>query len=314
VRELLEGETEVVLATNGRSSAWWTSEFPALELRELPDYGVRYAAGALLVPSLLSSLPRLLRAIGRERKLVREWAAEGFDLVLSDNRYGCQAPGIRSILVTHQLRLAAPFGFGPLEGMGERGIARLCRGFDEVWIPDHDRGRNLSGRLGHPARPELFPPLRYIGPLSRMRGLPIVPDWSGPWDSVGLVSGPEPSRSDFEDLLRRSFGRMPGKHLLVRGRPDLAFGRIESEKGLVEVPHLDGASLASALRGARRIVSRGGYSTIMDLDALGRLGEHCLFVPTPGQTEQERLALELGKLGLARAMDQKTLARSLDDR
>jgi len=39
---------------------------------------------------------------------------------------------------------------------------------------------------------------------------------------------------------------------------------------------------------AKFIISRSGYSTVMDLIELGK--EKVLFIPTPGQTEQEYLA------------------------
>ena len=42
-----------------------------------------------------------------------------------------------------------------------------------------------------------------------------------------------------------------------------------------------------AIIDSRIVLSRPGYSTIMDLAALGK---KAIFVPTPGQTEQEYLA------------------------
>lgn len=297
VREFLRRGARVVLASNGRSADFWRSEFPELELRELPDYGVRYAPGPWLVPGLVASLPRLFAAIGRERRLVCAWGSEGFDLVLSDNRYGCRIPDVLSVLLTHQLHLAAPEGLRLAEGLGEFLMARLARPFAEIWVPDRERGAILSGRLGHPAHPRRFPPLRYIGPLSRFADVAPDPVWAGPWDSVGLVSGPEPSRTAFEDLLRSRFQRREGRHLLVRGRPDLPAIDVPGAGSLVEVPHLPAAALVAAFAGAQQIISRGGYSTVMDLDAVGLLGKRCLFCPTPGQTEQETLSHDLAARG-----------------
>ena len=309
VRGLLERGAQVVLASNGRAAAFWRSEFPGLELRELPDYGVRYATGPWLVPSLLAAFPRLRAAIRGERRQVASWAGE-FDLVVSDNRYGCAIPGVRSVLVTHQLRLAAPPLLRPLEPLGERLVARLCRPFREVWVPDRAAGQILSGRLGHPSRPDRFPPVRYVGPLSRMAQVAPDPAWAGPWDVVAVASGPEPSRTLFEEMLRATLSGLPGRHLLVRGRPDLAPAGLGPAHP-TEVPHLAAPALRAALEGARTIVSRGGYSTVMDLDALGRLDTRCVFVPTPGQTEQETLAADLAQRGLCRACRESELASLL---
>jgi len=310
VRELLSRGCEVVLASNGRSADWWRKEFPILELRDLPDYGVRYVSGPLLVPSLLLSLPRLRRTIRAEAAKVASWRAGNFGLVLSDNRFGCAMEGVRSVFLTHQLRPAPPFGLGFAESLGERFMARLLRAFSEIWIPDRESGRVLSGRLGHPLRPSRFPPLRYLGPLSRFAATRPDPLWSGPWTTVGIVSGPEPTRTDFETLLRDLLSRRPGRHLLVRGRPDLPSPPVPADGNLVEAPHLGSSALAAALLGATEIVSRGGYSTVMDLDALGLLGPRCLFVPTPGQTEQESVARDLASRGLARFLRQRDLGGS----
>jgi predicted glycosyltransferase len=54
------------------------------------------------------------------------------------------------------------------------------------------------------------------------------------------------------------------------------------------VSHLPDDELASLLKGAKKIISRSGYSSIMDLKALGCL-DKTEFIPIPGQTEQEYL-------------------------
>ena len=52
---------------------------------------------------------------------------------------------------------------------------------------------------------------------------------------------------------------------------------------------MNDAELVPALLGAKQIIARSGYSTLMDLDALGLLDKAELH-PTPGQPEQEFLA------------------------
>ena len=54
--------------------------------------------------------------------------------------------------------------------------------------------------------------------------------------------------------------------------------------------------LALALNQSNVIISRSGYSTIMDLLALGK---KAFFIPTPGQNEQEYLAEICEKKGIA---------------
>lgn len=305
VRRWRERGARITLASNGRSAALWAREFPDLPLRELPDYAISYAPGPLLVPRLLLSLPRLSGVRSAEEAVVGSWSRD-FDACLSDNRFGCRLPGKPSLFLTHQLHLAAPRGLEIGETLAEHLMARLLRPFDRILVPDHP-GTGLSGRLGHPRRADLFPPITWIGPLSRFADLAPAPSpWSGPWDTLALVSGPEPARTGFEDALRRHLHRRPGRHLLVRGLPHLApASPPDPGPGLREAPHLDTPDLASALRGAAEIVTRGGYSTLMDLDALGRLDASVLLVPTPGQTEQEYLADHLGRVRGVRSLPQR---------
>ena len=64
------------------------------------------------------------------------------------------------------------------------------------------------------------------------------------------------------------------------------------------MPYMSDEELAAALMGAKHIIVRSGYSTIMDLDALGLLhvpmtndqSPIITFIPTSGQPEQEYLA------------------------
>ncbi len=184
-------------------------------------------------------------------------------------------------------------------------MARLCRPFDALWIPDVAPFPGLSGRLGHPRHPEFFPPLRYLGPLSRFSPQTVLMAW----DAVAVISGPEPARTLFDRQLRRELSRLPGRFLLVRGRPDLADASV-TEGSLTVVPHLPGPELSHALAAARTVICRGGYSTLMDLATLGNA--HALLVPTPGQTEQENLAAGLSRAGLAHAVPQTELDLARD--
>jgi UDP-N-acetylglucosamine:LPS N-acetylglucosamine transferase len=72
--------------------------------------------------------------------------------------------------------------------------------------------------------------------------------------------------------------------LLIAGRPN---GQIEQHKNLTIWPNPTSEELSSALRGAQTVVCRSGYSSLLDLAALGK---SAILVPTPGQPEQMQLA------------------------
>ena len=58
---------------------------------------------------------------------------------------------------------------------------------------------------------------------------------------------------------------------------------------------------------AEYVIARSGYSTIMDAF---RLGKKCLFIPTPGQTEQEYLGTYLQEKKWAISVEQKNFQLS----
>ena len=60
--------------------------------------------------------------------------------------------------------------------------------------------------------------------------------------------------------------------------------------------------LESTINQSEIVISRSGYSTIMDLAVLEK---KVFFIPTPGQYEQEYLAKRLESLGIAPSCSQK---------
>ncbi|MGZ4056124.1 MAG: glycosyltransferase, partial [Bacteroidia bacterium] len=67
--------------------------------------------------------------------------------------------------------------------------------------------------------------------------------------------------------------------------------------------HLKSDEMQKAILSSKIIIARSGYSTIMDL---ANLEKKAVFIPTPGQTEQEYLAEELMKKKIAFSQTQKT--------
>ena len=80
------------------------------------------------------------------------------------------------------------------------------------------------------------------------------------------------------------------KTIILQGKPEL---KDTKQLGNVSVfSHLPDQELARLIPESRIVLSRPGYSSIMDLVYFGK---QAIFVPTPGQTEQEYLAEKLKK-------------------
>ena len=105
--------------------------------------------------------------------------------------------------------------------------------------------------------------------------------------NVGVISGLEPHRTILQERLLKLFARKAEKSLIVEGKPADTV-RHRQIYGVDVVSHLDDTDLAFVLQNADNIYCRSGYSTLMDLYALGI--NRATLIPTPGQTEQEDLA------------------------
>jgi UDP-N-acetylglucosamine:LPS N-acetylglucosamine transferase len=96
----------------------------------------------------------------------------------------------------------------------------------------------------------------------------------------------------------------------VRGLPG-SEQIIPSTNTLKFYNHLNAAALNAEMEQAEFVISRSGYSTIMDL---ARLNKRSILIPTPGQAEQEYLAKHLEEESFVFYIEQKkfSLINALD--
>lgn len=303
IREFLLRGWTVDLAVAGRISALYRSEFPELLQFEIPSYAIRYPRRGIEMPAWLLRNFRRLRGVMKAERAAAEDLAQrnGYDVILSDNRFGFHSRKSCNIYMTHQLRIAFPGFFSAFEGLGVAWHRRQMERFDRIWIPDVPEFPGLAGKLSHVANAAGD----FVGLLSRFsdgRALHSVADVPA-YRFLAILSGPEPMRGSFEAKLCAALSKIPGRHAIVRGLP--------GERDSLHVPenidsfnHLGTARLAEMIRGAETVVSRSGYSTVMDLAALGA---RSVFVPTPGQTEQEYLGRMLADKKVSGLILQKDL-------
>ncbi len=298
IRALLRAGAKVTLASDGVAAELFRSEFPDLEVHELPGYKVSYPSRNVYLNVLRSSLS-ILRAIWLERIWLRRFRrVHQLDAIISDNRYGIVAADIPSVLITHQLRLYGHWKWA--NRIGEWFMRRWILRFREVWVPDWAGSRSLTG--GMAAWPYKSPPVLYIGPLSRFE--PVPPGGQRDIDILAVLSGPEPQRGIFEQKVHTQLAAIPGHHVIVRGTRTPLPAWYHAQPG-VEVIDLLPADVLQKLAGkARMQVSRSGYSTVMDLVYSGL---PALLVPTPGQFEQEYLTVCLRGKGPWQFQQQRDL-------
>ncbi|MAN59118.1 MAG: glycosyltransferase [Flavobacteriaceae bacterium] len=302
IRALEAHGWNVLLGSDGAALTLLRKEFPHLNYIELPAYNIRYSkTGFWLKLKLFLHLPDILRTIQAEKRIISEYIEENdLDGIISDNRFGIRHPEVPSVFITHQLNVRSG-ATSPLTSSIHR---RIIRKFDTCWVPDVEGAINLSGRLGHLSKTTL--PITYLGPISRFRKKEIPQIY----DVLCLLSGPEPQRSLFEKKCLEAFQNSPKKILLVQGV--IAPKELRSVKGAVEIVNfLKSEALETAINQSEVVVSRSGYTTIMDLAATGK---KAFFVPTPGQDEQQYLARRLDRLGLVPHCRQDTFSEAQLDK
>ncbi|WP_290797692.1 glycosyltransferase [Flavihumibacter sp. UBA7668] len=318
-------KADLVVAANGSQADLIRESFPAIKIVHPPSYTIRYHKNrAGTIARLAFSLPHLAQQIKAENQWLRDYALNNPpDAIISDNRYGFRHPSIPSYLITHQLAVKTPFGKA-VDALVRKQVYRYIEQFTACWVPDFEKiDRSLAGELSHPAQLPAIP-VHYIGPLTRIhaaepgRSLPhLINSQLENGRNIQLLvilSGPEPQRSMLETKILEQWSKEPGKSLvLVRGLPEQVSGNqdhshIQPELLLPNswvINHLSSPDLSQAIANASIILTRSGYSSVMDLIPNHK---NLWMIPTPGQTEQEYLANYLSKKGLIRTVNQNQLS------
>ncbi len=277
IRTFLKQGHEVIIASDGRALSLLRLEFPDLECRELPSYGITYRSSNM-VWNIALQMPRITYAAFAELSRIRKWHKEqAFDAVVSDNRFGCFLRNVPSFFLTHQINLPIdnPIAAFPAKMANRFWLSR----YDEVWVPDVEGEPNISGKL---SRPSPYKKTRYLGPLTRMKAMDVPKEY----DIVAVLSGPEPQRTFLEEILMEQLSGLAGNHLIIQGKTEEKT-KERISPNLERISYMTSEDLNRTLCSSEFIITRSGYSTLMDLSVLGK---KALLIPTPGQSEQEYLA------------------------
>lgn len=291
VEALLRRGCRIILAGSGQSFELLRRQFPDCETADLPSFSPRLSGGRFQWLEIAVQTPTFLWSIWREHRLTSQIAKRvAPDLIISDNRYGVWASGIPSVIITHQLHPHIATGAPHwAERLLSTIICRMIRKFDACIVPDYKLG-GLSGDMSAPTPRGMR--IHCAGLMSRMAEVEEVTSRAVDW--LGVASGPEPQRGQFTDYLINRFKIEKGRRVVVCGDPKRGRGR--TAEGVEIIGLADAGELKGLMLAAGKIVSRSGYTTLMDLAAIGRLDGTVEFIPTPGQAEQEYLAKRIAAL------------------
>ncbi len=285
IRELLRRKHQVTIATSGAAEALLKSEFPQCRFLHFKDYPSPDTKTSYHYLKFAAYIPVMLYAILREKQITDTIIKENhFDLIISDSRFGVYSEEIPSFFISHQFRFDVPSFLGPGRYLSEKFNACFHAKFTRVIVPDNPPGTVcLSGELARPTFPVSRKKAYYAGILSSIRKMDLPCDI----DFLISVSGPGPQRLLLENIVLKQAVQLPGKKVILLGRPGENFQR-QLDKDTLVYSHASREQMSRLMNRAKFIISRSGYTTVMEIAELGK--KHALFIPTPGQVEQEYLS------------------------
>ncbi len=270
---------EVILASDGAALELLKKEFPELKYETLPAYDIRYTYENILVNIILGSF-RVIKTIYQEHKTTQHLVKKHkITKILSDNRLGLYHHNITSLYLTHQVKILYPTKW--ISAIGNYIHQRFIHRFDHCLVPDYQGSEALCPDLSDGN----IENATFIGPITRINKLNIPFSY----DIMVLLSGPEPQRTILEKKLWDILSLLE-EYSIVFVRGSKATMTYQYPNHITVLDFAFGTAIEQLLNSSKLLISRSGYSTVMDTHLLGI---KAIWIPTPGQTEQEYLAERL---------------------
>ncbi|MCB9308700.1 MAG: hypothetical protein H6567_01415 [Lewinellaceae bacterium] len=275
IKLLKEKAEKVIIVADGKSYALLALENPeVIQLRRLPLY---YGSKSVIF-NMIINIPSLMINYGLDRisayKITERSKAS---VVISDNRFGFRAKRAINIYISHQINILHSNNF--ISKIAITIHKYVIHKFNKLWIPDTET-HAISGNLSVVDGFKI--PVKFIGPLTRI----VQKNLPKNIDILIVLSGIEPQRSLFESILLNSLSDIDNfRIVLVRSTSKPFTHSVQENVQVYDIVETD--RMNAFLNSAKVLISRSGYSTLMDIYDLDL---KAIFVPTPGQTEQEYLA------------------------
>ncbi len=292
----LQKKHKIILTADGNSLKFLNTEFPELTILSAPSLNVRYTKNSRFLPlKILSYLPKFIIFYFENYYFVKKIEkSTKIDLIIADNRFGFFSKRTKSVFITHQIKIKARNKIMQdiIFIINKINIEQ----FNECWIADNPKKFNLSGELSDCSKIKI--PCKKIGILSRFP-TKKTSNHTDKYEIIAIISGPEPQRTILQNKITEILLKTNKKSLIISGL--LASKKIKKLKNITIVNHLNTSDFQQVILNSEIIISRAGYSSIMDLVTLKKTA---ILIPTPEQTEQEYLANYLHKNKLFYTVEQ----------
>jgi len=300
VRRLIEENNKLTIISNGRSLELLKKELgDNVEYLDIPDYPMlisnnsrQFIAKSIVYWPLF--IKKMESGLQKLTKIVKN---KPYDIIISDGRYDMYNKKIPSFFISHQMRIMNPLRFTFLENGSELFNKFFFKRFKEIIVPDYKED-DLSGDLSHNLKKIDSNKLNYVGVLSDFKKINLKKDI----DYLISISGPEPQRTIFEEKILSQIEYLDGNIVVTLGKSD---EKKEINKESLKIfSFLNKEKRENYLNRAKMVISRSGYSTLLDLAVIG---SKALMTPTPGQIEQEYLSKYHNEKGTFYSVNQNNI-------
>ncbi len=273
IHQLIQQENRIIIACNESQKQIFLSYFPLLDYENHEGYPFKFNGKGNFGKDLFLNFFKLTKRLKLEKKEVEKLVTKyKIDVILSDHRYGFISQKCTSIFITHQLNLPVLRHSKLVDHIHKK----LINPFDFIWILDTPESK-FAGKL---SRNKIFENIEYIGPYSRFS---LYDQQEKTIPLVVIISGPEPYSKQFFKQQFEIANKKKDKTIFIVPSHYPTKSQFEQ---IEIIPSSDWKLTDNIILKAKKIVSRSGYSTIMDLNVLETESE--LFA-TKGQKEQEYL-------------------------
>lgn len=267
IHQLCSQDNVVIIACDSAQRAVFREYFPDLTYVHHEGYPFFFRGNGLFALDLFSNLPKLRRRLKEEQREVESLVKKhAIDFVVSDHRYGFRSKFVTSIFVTHQYNLPVNW----FQSLVDFRHKKLMKRFQAIWILDTPK-QEFAGKLSRAPKEES---IHYIGVYSRFALYESLPEKDLP--SVAIISGPHVYAQQFADWIVEHYPEalvVCSDAIVLPASQNRVSDSWRTQDRII-------------MR-AQRVISRSGYSTIMDLHFLDT---PAIYIPTNGQKEQMYLA------------------------
>ena len=274
INRLIKQDNKLFFVGNEAQLQIVKTYFPEITVFNLDDYPFRFGDKGNFTLDLLKTIKPLFKRFKKEQRDCNELTKKlKIDIVISDHRYGFKSKCATNVFVTHQINLPLSWWQYPFQLIHKR----LINSFDWIWIPDTEDSQ-FAGKLSNMSNNPKYIP---IGIISRFELYPkqIIKTIN----STIIISGPIELAKEFLKNQIEHFKKEKKEKPTIICSTDIVTPEIDLVDFKLVENWIDADSI---ILKSKKIISRSGYSTIMDIAYLNCESD---LTPTKGQKEQEYL-------------------------